>query len=568
MMSVQNAPLIDETLKRRYSDNEDVKRRKLDVSEEHGSQVQEEHASDPDFSGKVYSSLDDYSAIDALAAQLALPRSNAESISSEKLVQMLRVLTGEVTRLDNKASVALVQALLKIDWFEYESDDFSRAYSTFLSVLVSGIPKWWNEVATMLVGDFTRREQLDSHHSTLKYIIQVIPTSTNAIPGILKRQFPNKTAPKADLVNYVRNLLFLLGYCDQVRHAVWQLIVENCIKLDVELQNELEELDDEDLEEALNSDEEEDDADDADDADELSDEDEFLDEEEFQVEIHKVSNLSSKLDSVMRLLMDSTAPVFKQDLSAGIALFNTLATLFKSHVLPTHYTRCIQYLMFYVAQQHPDLTDSFLVMLIDIVFNVNEIGSNRVKAMQYVSSFIARAKSLSKQQLVFVIKYLTSWCSVFVAERENEISNGHGGMERFKILYCVFQGLLYIFCFRHRELKNEKDEWELNLDKFFNKLIISGFNPLKYCNETVVLIFARLAQQVDLCYCFSIIERNKRERLNGIKNMQAGSVFESKQEFLDLEAYFPFDPLILKRSKELVEEHYVEWESIDDSESE
>ncbi|KAH3668575.1 hypothetical protein OGAPHI_002329 [Ogataea philodendri] len=557
MMSIQNAPIISNPVKRRYSDDENTKRRKLNTEESAEEEEMSQDPSDSNFS-------------DALSAQLQLPKGNPEAISPEKLIQLLRVLTGEISRLDNKASVSFVQAILKIDWFEYDSDEFSRVYSTFLTVLVSGIPKWWNEVASMLIGDFSRQEGLEVHHFTLKYIIHVIPTSTNSIPSILKRQFPHKTAAKNDLVNYTKNLLYLLTYCDQIRLAVWQLIVENCIKLDVELQNEIEELDDDDLEEALNSDDEDEELELEPENlhNESSDEEEFMDEEEYHIDIQKVSNLSSKLDAVMRTLMDSTAPLFKDDVSSGISLFNTLATLFKSHVLPTHYTRCIQYLMFYIAQQHPDLTDSFLVMLIDIVFNLNEIGSNRVKAMQYVSSFIARAKSLSKQQLVFVMKYLTSWCSVFVAERENEISNGQGGMERFKILYCVFQGLLYIFCFRHKDLKNENDEWELNLDKFFNKLIISGFNPLKYCNETVVLIFARLAQQVDLCYCFSIIERNKRERLNGIKNMQSGAAFESKQEFLDLEAYFPFDPLILKRCKELIEEQYVEWESIDDSESE
>ncbi|GME78631.1 unnamed protein product [Ambrosiozyma monospora] len=48
----------------------------------------------------------------------------------------------------------------------------------------------------------------------------------------------------------------------------------------------------------------------------------------------------------------------------------------------------------------------------------------------------------------------------------------------------------------------------------------------------------------------------------------SGRGFEHKQEFLDLEAYFPFDPLILKKSKRIVEHNYIQWESFDDDEEE
>ncbi|GMG39837.1 unnamed protein product [Ambrosiozyma monospora] len=411
-------------------------------------------------------------------------------------------------------------------------------------------------------------------------------------------------------------------------------------------------------------------------------------EEEYAVEIHKIGDISKKLDSIMSLLLttstttsspfmpstsmldeDETQPI--PDLDTSIATFTTLLPLFQSHILPTHNTRCVQYLIFHVAQQHPELTESFLYKLIDIAFSFNQLTTHRIKAVQYLSSFIARAKSLPRDQLIQVVNYLTTWCSKFVLEREWEIDptpiptpvstynnsrsnsrndarrHGHrlhnstrtvsqsgitqsqlrgqnqgsgsttggvrGGMERFKMLYCVFQCLLYIFCFRYKELKAdyvdpstatgsnnvtnsssntgrstgsnkiEGEEWVLKLDKFFNSMVMSKFNPLKFCNETVVLIFARLAQQLDLCYCFTIIERNKRERLNGVSSVShqngpgngsdggentSGRGFEHKQEFLDLEAYFPFDPLILKKSKRIVELNYIQWESFDDDEEE
>ena len=399
---------------------------------------------------------------------------------------------------------------------------------------------------------------------------------------------------------------------------MWSLIVENIIKLDVELQNEIDDVDDEDLNAALengsgdetdsdsnnNNDDEgnetnfpelanerllpqspnlsdkEDAGYDADYNEEEEVESELLheegDDEEYNLEIEGITDLSSKLDAVMQLIFKSTEKSFTEiglEEGNGITLFNTLISIFRTFILPTHYTRCVQYLMFHMVQQQSDLTDSFLVMLLDVVFNSNEIASNRIKAMQYVCSFMARAKSLTRGQLLTVMKYLMSWCNEYVTEREKEVGTGKGGMERFAMLYCVLQGLMYIFCFRFRDLKKEDndEEWELRLDKFFNKMIMSRFNPLKFCNETVVLIFARIVQKVDMCYSFSIIDKNKRERLNGIRDATANSEsslnrFERKQEFLDLEAYFPFDPLMLKDSKKIIHQNYIDWQDFDDSE--
>lgn len=38
--------------------------------------------------------------------------------------------------------------------------------------------------------------------------------------------------------------------------------------------------------------------------------------------------------------------------------------------------------------------------------------------------------------------------------------------------------------------------------------------------------------------------------------------FRHKQEFLDLEAYFPFDPVVLPASKKIIEKNYVEWSQV------
>ncbi|QOU19272.1 hypothetical protein BRETT_004493 [Brettanomyces bruxellensis] len=578
------------------------------------------------YSRLVRSALDsldkrDTSAIDQLTSQILLPPTSPDCLTTESLTTILTVLSQHVSRLDNRAVTPLIQALLKYDFLSHLSDtQFIKSYSTFLTVLVSGMPKWFSSISKILISSFTVKSEIELQpiHKTLKYVIQISPASFSTLPLILRRNFPNKSAPKEDIVHYMENILYILTYCNDLRYTVWSLIVENIIKLDVELQNEIDDVDDEDLNAALengsgdetdsdsnnNNDDEgnetnfpelanehllpqspnlsdkEDAGYDADYNEEEEVESELLheegDDEEYNLEIEGITDLSSKLDAVMQLIFKSTEKSFTEiglEEGNGITLFNTLISIFRTFILPTHYTRCVQYLMFHMVQQQSDLTDSFLVMLLDVVFNSNEIASNRIKAMQYVCSFMARAKSLTRGQLLTVMKYLMSWCNEYVTEREKEVGTGKGGMERFAMLYCVLQGLMYIFCFRFRDLKKEDndEEWELRLDKFFNKMIMSRFNPLKFCNETVVLIFARIVQKVDMCYCFSIIDKNKRERLNGIRDATANSEsslnrFERKQEFLDLEAYFPFDPLMLKDSKKIIHQNYIDWQDFDDSE--
>lgn len=578
------------------------------------------------YSRLVKSALDllekkrDSSALDSLTSQILLPGTSPDSLTTESLTTILSVLSQHVSRLDNRAVTPLIRALLKYDFLSHLSDtQFIKSYSTFLTVLVSGIPKWFSDVSKNLVATFIVKSEIELQpiHKTLKYIIQISPASFSTLPLIIRRNFPNKNAPKEELVHYIENILHILTYCNDLRYTVWSLIVENLIKLDVELQNEIDDVDDEDLNAALengsgddmdpesnNDDDEgnetnfpelaneqllpkspnlsdkEDAGYDADYNEDEEDESELLHEDgddvEYNMDIEGITDLSSKLDAIMQLIFQSTEKSFTEDgleEGNGIALFNTLISIFRTYILPTHYTRCVQYLIFHMVQQQSDLTDSFLVMLLDVVFSSNEIASNRIKAMQYVCSFMARAKSLSRGQLLTVMKYLMSWCNEYVTEREKEVGFGKGGMERFSMLYCVLQGLMYIFCFRFRDLKREDndEEWELRLDKFFNMMIMSKFNPLKFCNETVVLIFARIVQKVDMCYCFSIIEKNKRERLNGIRDATANTEsslnrFERKQEFLDLEAYFPFDPLMLKDSKRIIHKNYIDWQDFDDSE--
>lgn len=495
---------------------------------------------------------------------------------------MLNCLIVNVSKLDSNSSHGLVHSVLRYPWLDIPETSkqstafttFLDLYSQFLGVLVSSFPKYLHEVIKKLIREFPDVSgNTYPHHKVLKRLVTYIPTCINSFTPILADNFPHHLSSEVnDINNYVKNCVAIISYCPDLQFSIWQMIMECCIKLDVELQNELDDLDDDSIEELINGDDEE--------IDDVNIDDE-LDNEVYTVNSTvNIKKLVAKLDLTLELLLKDTVSSFtaeEMEAGTGVNLFNTLMSLFKTHILPTHFTKSIQFLMFQISQYQTELADAYLVLLIDVAFNPSEIIEKRLKALQYLSSYIARAKNLTKHQVVFIVSYLTGWINKYIAEREHEVfefSDSSGGMERFKLFYATIQTLFYIFCFRHlhltkspEDIENNGSEWECELDKFFQRVIIAKFNPLKYCDETVVYIFAKIATKLNVCYCYSIIDHNKRETVMQGNSSLPSAVgnFRHKQEFLDLEAYFPFDPLVLPNCKKLISINYVEWKDVNPS---
>lgn len=528
-----------------------------------------------------------------IANQVALPKKSENQISIINLGVLLDVLSDNINRIDTSRASPLIQAIINFEkWWELPSQTLGK-YIFFIRVLCSSIPKWWQDVSMVLISGFhLPLEKTVSHHDMLRYLLKMIPSSMGFIDIYMPKLFPNNNDSCKKLVNYISNLLKFTGYCKELQFQAWSLIIERVISLDVELQNELDELDDDIDDDDLNDDEDDEDEDDDQDDDQdkeidgnetkydsdASDDDEVMEgQEEYNVQSSQnIKELSTKLDAILTLITDCLGDkVTPESLESGegVSIFNTITTLFKTHVLPTYFTKSIQYIMFHISQQQIELMDSFLVTLIDISFSPTETAETRIKSLQYLGSYIARAKKLSRTQIIFVASYLTSWLNRYVLEREEEVDQP-GGMDRFKHFYAAFQSLCYIFCFRYQLFRDGDGNWECELEKFFQRMVISKFNPLKYCNENVMLMFARISQHEDVAYCFSIIENNNNQRLRGIigrgdtdrKGAYSSAAMTwslaTRQQFIDLQSYFPYDPLILERYKIMMKEYYIEWNEV------
>lgn len=348
------------------------------------------------YSRFVKSALDDLDKNDStqigiIANQVALPSKNPERINDKNLNILLDILSSNINRIESSRGTFLIQSIINFEkWWELPPQTLSK-YIYFIKILCSSIPKWWQDVSMILVSCFILPiKQTVCHHDMLKYFLRMIPSSMGFIDTYLAKFFPNKNDTRRKLVNYTSNLLKLRGYCSELGFQIWSLLIEKIISIDVELQNELDELDDDvdddDLEEVDLEDDDDLDDDSGDDDDEncgnsneelrsgaadgSQSDSEDMDiiegmdgTEEYNVELTQgIKELSTKLDSILTLVsthVEEQVTPESLESGEGVGVFNTLTTLFKTHVLPTYYTRSIQYIMFHVSQQQLELMDSF-----------------------------------------------------------------------------------------------------------------------------------------------------------------------------------------------------------------
>lgn len=92
------------------------------------------------------------------------------------------------------------------------------------------------------------------------------------------------------------------------------------------------------------------------------------------------------------------------------------------------------------------------------------------------------------------------------------------------------------------------------------RLVTSELNPLKACEEQISVTFVEAAHQHQISYCRTVLERNQSAIIPTVTREMVSSLagsepFPSNQ----LEAFFPFDPILLPRSKKWAEgihKHY------------
>ncbi|KAH8549393.1 RNA polymerase I-specific transcription initiation factor RRN3 [Umbelopsis sp. PMI_123] len=448
-------------------------------------------------------------------------------------------------------------------------------------------------------------------HNAIRYVLSLIPTSATELVNVLAETFPHKRFNVAEQATYVNNLLEILDYAPILRKQVLGLAIERIILIDVEIQIELEDLEDEVELDAfdmnLNADYEDDeDSDDEADSDgedgAVAEDSDSEDDGDFETETRTANHIKllvKKLDAMLHIVFR-----YLKDLSANATvsaeerqqLFFFLLDLFDRTILRTFKSRYTQFLIFYYCSTDTlTFPDAFLGHLFEHTFQTSKPTVTRVAAASYVSSYLARAKYIGRTSLRNAIYILSSWCEHYMDG--NELSSSGPDVNRHPVFYAVVQAIMYVFCFRWRELVDDgfddilKDDlvvestdqsrhmrgmdadiltggiggsfgakvagqkWCVGLHPM-QRIVTSSLNPLKICSPAVVRQFAKVSNQANFLYVFPILERNK-------------SVFCSSYDpntQVRIESFFPFDPYQLKSSKHFIDDIYREWIADDDDE--
>jgi RNA polymerase I-specific transcription initiation factor RRN3 len=204
----------------------------------------------------------------------------------------------------------------------------------------------------------------------------------------------------------------------------------------------------------------------------------------------------------------------------------------------------------------------------------------RITAASYLGSYIARAKFVDGQAVKTCMKLLVHYAVQYLDRHESSVNQKT--MSKHGTFYAIVQAILYVFCFRWRDIvSSDHPKGQLPLEMAgFKRILTSQLIPFKVCSVHIVDEFARLTHELDILYCYPFMSRDStskwrdEERNSKVSEKDVNS---SKSNGADLAAtildrldtFFPFDPLTLPKSKKFMEGLYQEWESNDsDSESE
>lgn len=335
----------------------------------------------------------------------------------------------------------------------------------------------------------------DRIHYALQFILDLVPTAAfSTLFPALVAEFPHTSEKKQAHKNYMRNLLRVLEYAPALRNKVLAMLTDRVIKIDVEIQVDLDELEEDEgetLETELTGNMLENIKDTAviEDEDNDSDgSDEYGGDEDSDA-VHNIKETVDKLDTMLEILFDHYSKSFpgkstEDPSSHSIDTFELLLRSFDTTVLPTYRSRYTQFLLFWASQKSPRFSDQFCVSILEKALDNSRPQGTRQAAAAYIASFVARAKFMPQKDVRAVVRLICRWLGAFVDERSPECRGPD--VSRWGGFYSVCQAVMYIFCFRWRDLKEEEEDefgivegrWTSGLE-VLGKVITSRFNPLK-----------------------------------------------------------------------------------------
>ncbi|EED17050.1 RNA polymerase I specific transcription initiation factor RRN3 superfamily [Talaromyces stipitatus ATCC 10500] len=528
---------------------------------------------------------------------------STEIPSPTSMKRHMMALLSNVAALNRDCS-GLVHAVLGSEWLGRD-ESYVKLFVRFLGNLAATHTGYMRSVLKMLVNYFgeipkgtgripgyssvTHEEIYDRVHMALRYIMQLLPAGSSALSPILAQQFPFDTDSARANVFYTRNLIRLIEYAPELRADILSLVTERLVKIDVQIQVDMEEFEDEvgeDILEELSRPLEIEYMDEEDDSDGES----VLDDEA-DIEARRLQTVKdniSKVDSMIDQLFEFYSSPFNTGTDdTKSQILDLLLSHFVNYVLPTYRSRHTQFLVFHFSQFSPDLVEKFVSTCMHIIDSKTQPAIMRQSAAAYLGSFVARGKHVTSRTVRDIFEMLGENLSHLRTTYEATCRGPD--LRRYGPFYASTQAILYIFCFRWRDLttaaeendgvEDDDDDFDLedvtfppSVKEILHQAIYSRFNPLKVCSPAIVTEFARIAHRLRFMYVYSLLESNKRIRMSSFRSITTLSdprfsivereIRAGNDGGDQLDAYFPFDPYQLPRSRRWLEGDYIEWRGI------
>eukprot|EP00126_Sphaerothecum_destruens_P010214 Sdes_comp20692_c0_seq1m16256 len=173
----------------------------------------------------------------------------------------------------------------------------------------------------------------------------------------------------------------------------------------------------------------------------------------------------------------------------------------------------------------------------------------RLSTAAYIAGIIARASYVGIDLVKSTLEVLVQWTLEYISSHDNRVNPSDINIHQYSVFYAVCQSILYIFCFRHRELLEQPNGIDYVLQLRFDRIIVCNLNPLKACLQPLVQEFTKITQQYEIVYCHSILKRN--EKIAYGRNIVGGKNV--------LDHFFPFDPFELPQSRFYIDDIYRAW---------
>ncbi|ROT39785.1 RNA polymerase I-specific transcription initiation factor rrn3 [Sodiomyces alkalinus F11] len=527
----------------------------------------------------------------------------------QELKRYILALTNCVPLLKNRACNGLVRNILQVSWLGRD-EEFYKVYLQLMAALVSSQGSYLSLVLTMMVEKFphtrardwsvpdwaavSRAVMRERLHAGLRYLLKVFPAASSLLRTLIVSKFPFADDAPRTHVAYVKNLLRLGEYAEELDLDMIDLILQRLVAIDVQMQVDLEDLDDElttSVAYALGQSSpsaswegDEDAPDDDEDDNESVDSDES-DLDEHEEKVRTVKGHIEKLDAVLDTLFEHYAPHFVDPESDDAYYrYALLVQSFGKNVLPTYKSRHTQFLLFHFGQLSDRLRDTFVGSLMHIFTSQTRPAFVRQAAATYLAGFVARGAHVPAELVRTIFNLLLARMKAYRIKHDAQARGPD--MKRHQLYYAQVQAALYMFCFRWRDLIVSAPEfvdaddpasylghelgWMQGLKEELSSHVYCRMNPLKICSPAIVEEFATLTHKLGLMYIFPRVEENKRIRLSQFVSDTYGNGGALRdtaggprgEEDHQLDPYFPFDPYQLPVSKRWMQGNYVQYQSV------